>query len=207
MIPLFFDTETTGLIVPGKDPTDPAQPMPVQLGMKLDAADRMERGALNFMLKTDGWQVNPQAAAITGIDNKVADAFGVDFCAGMEMFLDYMDIADVAIAHNARFDVTVMRRSTAYYCEKVGIEYFDPFENTQVVCTMLASMNIVKAKPKRNGQWKWPKLEECVKHFFGRNMVGAHDALNDVKETANVFYHLMDTGVFDEEPEPTRNLR
>ena len=72
---------------------------------------------------------------------------------------------------------------------------------------MLSSMNIVKAKPKRNGQWKWPKLEECVRHFFGETLVGAHDALTDVRATARVFYHLVDTGVFDAEPAKTRNLR
>lgn len=207
MIPVIFDTETTGLIVDGKDPTDPIQPMPVQLGMKLDAPDRTERGAFNFLMKTEGWKVNPGAAKVTGIDNTVADAFGVDFCAGMEMFFDYMDIGTIAVAHNARFDVTVMRRATKVYCDKVGIQYFDPFEGIQVVCTMLSSMNIVKAKPKRNGQWKWPKLEECVKHFFGERLVGAHDALVDVRATGRVFYHLVDTGVFDAEPAKTRNIR
>ena len=204
---LFFDTETTGLTVPGKDPTDPAQPMPVQLGMKLDASDRKERGAFNFLIRTEGWQVNPQAAAITGIDNAIADRYGIDLIAGMEAFFDSIHNVDVAVAHNARFDVTVMRRATMVYCEKTGHEYFDPFENVQVVCTMLASMNIVRAKPKRNGQWKWPKLEECVKFFFGETLMGAHDALVDVRATARVFYHLKDTGVFDAEPEPTRNLR
>lgn len=204
---LFFDTETTGLTVEGRDPTDPCQPMPVQLGMKLDAPNRKEMGAFNFLIRTEGWEINPRATEVTGIDNAMADTFGIDLIAGMEAFFDCVAAADVCIAHNARFDVTVMRRATAVYCEKTGHELFDPFENTQVVCTMLASMNIVKARPKRNGQWKWPKLEECVKHFFGETLIGAHDALTDVRATARVFYHLVDTGVFDVEPQSTRNLR
>jgi DNA polymerase-3 subunit epsilon len=207
MIPLFFDTETTGLTVPGKDPTHPSQPMPVQLGMKLDAADRKEVGAANYLIKTEGWIVNPQAAKITGIDNALADTYGVDLISGMEMFFDYVAACDVMVAHNARFDITVMRRATAVYCAKTNHALFDPFEGKKVICTMLSAMNIVKAKPKRNGQWKWPKLEECTKHFFGYKSEGAHDALVDVRDTAKVFYHLVDTGVFDEEPQRTRNIR
>jgi len=207
MIPLFFDTETTGLTKDGKAPTDPAQPMPVQLGMKLDAPDRKEMGAFNFLMRTEGWIVDPRATEVTGIDNAMADTYGIDLVAGMEAFFDMVEAADVIIAHNARFDVTVMRRATMVYCEKVGQEYFDPFAETQVVCTMLASMNIVQARPKRNGNWKWPKLEECMKHFFGETLGGAHDALTDVRATARVFYHLVDTGVFDVEPLKTRNIR
>jgi DNA polymerase-3 subunit epsilon len=181
--------------------------MPVQLGMKLDAPDRKEMGAFNFLIRTEGWEINPRATEVTGIDNAMADAYGIDLIAGMEAFFDSIANADIAVAHNARFDVTVMRRATQVYCEKTGHEWFDPFQDVQVVCTMLASMNIVKAKPKRNGQWKWPKLEECVRHFFGETLVGAHDALTDVRATARVFYHLQDTGVFDAEPEKTRKLR
>lgn len=204
---LFFDTETTGLIVDGKDPTDPCQPMPVQLGMKLDAPNRKEMGASNFLIRTEGWEINPRATEVTGIDNAMADTYGIDLIAGYEAFADYVDNADICVAHNARFDVTVMRRAAKVYADKLGIDYVDPFGDKKIVCTMLASMNIVKAPPRRNGQWKWPRLEECVKHFFGRTMVGAHDALNDVRETANVFYELMDIGVFDAEPAKTSNLR
>lgn len=204
---LFFDTETTGLVVEGRDPTHPSQPMPVQLGMKLDASNRKEMGAFNFLIRTDGWDINPRATEVTGIDNAMADRFGIDLIPGMEAFFDMIENVDIAVAHNARFDVTVIRRATQVYCEKTGCTYFDPFENVQVVCTMLASMNIVKAKPKRNGQWKWPKLEECVKYFFSETLVGAHDALTDVRATARVFYQLQDMGVFDSEPETTRNIR
>ena len=207
MTPLFFDTETTGLVIDGKSPTDPAQPMPVQLGMKLDAPNRQEVGAVNYLIKTEGWQIQPKASEVTGITNDLADTYGIDLITGMEMFFDYAANADILVAHNARFDVTVMRRATQVYCEKTDQEYFDPFEGKKIICTMLTAMNIVKAKPRRNGQWKWPRLEECVKHFFGRKLEGAHDALTDVRATAEVFYHLLDLGVFDEEAKPTRNLR
>ena len=197
---LFFDTETTGLVRQKLAPTHPDQPMPVQLGMKLDAGDRSEVGVSNFLIRTDGkWIVDPKAAEITGIDNEKADAYGVDLIAAYEVFDAYVGVADVIVAHNAAFDVTVMRRTAAVYAEITGTQYVDPFEGKKLICTMLASTPIVKAMPKRNGQYKWPKLEECVQHFFGRSIVGAHDALVDVRATAEVFYHLIDTGVFSNE--------
>jgi DNA polymerase-3 subunit epsilon len=197
---LFFDTETTGLNKPKLPPTHPSQPMPVQLGMKLDDGSRKERGAVNFMIKTHGqWTVDPKAAKITGIDNKLADEFGVELIAAYEVWLDSVSAADALVAHNAAFDITVMRRAGQVYAEQTGTTYEDPFANKKVICTMLASMNIVRAKPKRNGQWKWPKLEECMQFFFGESIEGAHDALVDVRATSRVFYHLVDTGVFENE--------
>lgn len=39
---------------------------------------------------------------------------------------------------------------------------------------------------------KAPKLAECVKHFFGEDLAGAHDALVDVRACARVFFRLRD---------------
>ena len=37
---------------------------------------------------------------------------------------------------------------------------------------------------------KSPKLSECVQHFFSEEMIGAHDAMVDVRACARVFFHL-----------------
>lgn len=195
---LFFDTETTGLIKRKLDPTHPDQPMPVQLGMKLDAENKAEVGAANFLIKTHGeWHIDPKATEVTGITNDLADAFGMELVTAYEAFWDYTRAADVLVAHNAIFDVTVMRRCGMVYSEKADTAYVDPFEDKKVICTMLAATDLVKAPPRRNGQWKWPRLEECTQKFFGYKSEGAHDALVDVRDTAKVFYYLLDVGVFD----------
>ena len=196
---LFFDTETTGLKLDKYTDTDDRQPMPVQIGMKLDGVNRNERGAFNYCIKTNGdWLVNPRAAEITGIDNDIADEYGCDLITGVEMFLDMMDNAEYIVAHNIAFDVTVMRRATFVYCQRTGQEYTDPFKGKTLACTMVNSTNLVKATPMRYGRYKWPKLEECMWHFFQEKLEGAHDALVDVKGTAKVYYHLMDLGVFSD---------
>ena len=36
--------------------------------------------------------------------------------------------------------------------------------------------------------FKWPKLTEAFRHFIGKDMEGAHDALADVRGCAAVFF-------------------
>lgn len=193
---LFFDTETVGLVKDNYPPTHPRQPMPMQLGVKLDAHNREERCAMNFLIRPQNWSIEPKASEITGITDKMATEFGVHFVTAVEVFLDMMENTQVVVAHNIAFDMTVMRRSTFVYSEMVGIPYVDPFENKTLICTMLGSLDIVKATPKRNGHWKWPKLSEAIRFFFNEELVGAHDALIDVRACSRVYYHLLDMGVF-----------
>jgi DNA polymerase III subunit epsilon len=196
MTVMIFDTETTGLVVDSVAPTHPRQPMPMQLGIKLDDSRRNERMATNMLIRPDGWSIQPKASEITGITDDMALSFGTHLITAIELFLDMMDNTEVVVAHNINFDITVMRRACFVYAEKTGQTYRDPFEGKTLICTMLASLNLVKAVPKRNGQWKWPKLTEAVRFFFNEELDGAHDALVDVRACARVYYELLDMGVF-----------
>lgn len=197
---LFFDTETTGLVKDNRPPTDPKQPMPVQIGMKLDAVNRREMMAANYLIVPEGWTMDAKASEITGLTDDLAKEYGTHLITGVEFFLDMVGNADVIVAHNANFDITVMRRAVFVYHELVGTTYVDPFEGKTGVCTMLAALDIVKAPHKNGGkmrgQWKWPKLEECIRFFFNEKLEGAHDALVDVRACARVYYEMLDMGVF-----------
>jgi len=196
---LLFDTETTGLVRDKLDATDPAQPMPIQIGMKLDAENRREMLAANYLIVPEGWTMDAKASEVTGLTDDMAKEYGTQLITGVEFFLDMVDHADIIVAHNARFDITVMQRAAFVYHDLIGTKYVDPFAGKTMICTMLASLDIVKATPKRRGQWKWPKLEECVRFFFNETIEGAHDALVDVRATARVYYELLDMGVFSGE--------
>ena len=189
---LFFDTETTGLKKP-----DHKFPMPVQLGLKLDNSDRQEVAAMNFMIRTDGWVVTKGAADITGIDNATADAYGVDIITAVDMFLDMMDNCQRVVAHNLDFDMMIMTNAVKVYCKRTDHEFEDPFAGKQKICTKLAATPLVKAPPFKNGAWKWPKLDtEAYPHFFGKVLEGAHDALTDVRGCADIYYKMLDMGVY-----------
>lgn len=196
MTTLIFDTETTGLAKEKRSPVDPSQPMPMQLGMKLDADNRREVAAMNFLIQPMGWSIEPKASEITGITDQMATAYGTHLVTAVDLFLDMIKAADTVVAHNIAFDRIVMQRACFVYSEMMGTPYSDPFEGKKMVCTMMASLNIVQALPKRRGEWKWPKLTEAVKYFFNEELIGAHDALVDVRGCARVYYELIDIGAF-----------
>lgn len=199
MATLFFDTETTHLKNDRLPDTDPEQPMPVQLGLKLDDEDHKEVGATNVIIKAKhgeyGWPISPGAQAIHKIDVDKTLRYGIDIIPAVEMFLDYVDAADTIVAHNTAFDTVVMRRAVYVYSFLTDQPYTDPFEGKNVVCTMLAATDIVKAKPKRYGTWKWPKLEECIRFWYNESLDGAHDALIDVRACARIYYQMQQEGV------------
>lgn len=200
---LFFDTETTGLVKDRYEATHPKQPMPVQIGMKLDAVNRREMMAANYLIVPDGWTMDAKASEITGLDDNMAKEFGTHLITGVEFFLDMVKNAEIIVAHNANFDITVMRRAAFVYYDLIGEDYEDPFAGKTMICTMLAALDIVKAPHKSGGkvrgQWKWPRLEECIKFFFNEELEGAHDALVDVRACARVYYEMLDEGVFSGE--------
>lgn len=200
---LFFDTETTGLVKDKLAPTHPKQPMPIQLGMKIDAPNRREMMAANFMIVPDGWTMDAKASEITGLTDDLAKEYGTHLITGVEFFIDMIGNVDIVVAHNANFDITVMRRAAFVYSEMMGTPYVDPFAGKTLICTMLASIDIIKAPHKNGGkmrgQWKWPKLEEAIRFFYNEQLEGAHDALVDVRACGRVYYELLDMGVFSGE--------
>ena len=53
---------------------------------------------------------------------------------------------------------------------------------------MLNSIDICKIKGKYG--YKYPKLEELYKYFFGCNFDGAHDAQEDIRATLRCYIQL-----------------
>jgi DNA polymerase III epsilon subunit-like protein len=54
---------------------------------------------------------------------------------------------------------------------------------------------ILHAKPRHDQDYKWPKLSEAYRYFFGRALEGAHDALVDVKACRDVYFEMKRLGV------------
>lgn len=66
-------------------------------------------------------------------------------------------------------------------------------------CTLKGTMDHVKLPPKEGKVgYKFPRLEESFKWCFpDENLTGGHDALNDVKATARIFFHCVNNGYID----------
>lgn len=170
---LFFDTETTGF---GKARL-------VQLGAILqDTETGRILSEFNGMVLTEGVPIPEQAAAVHGITNELADAYGFPMEAVDAIFATMLKSTDLVVAHNIQYDLGIV---------ECNLELSDKLIKTkQQYCTMLNTMDVLKL-PGRYGQFKWPKLMESYVHYFEQEFDGAHDAMADVRACRDVYFKLV----------------
>lgn len=193
---LVWDTETTGL-PDFKAPSDAAhQPHIVQLAAILvDPETLIERAAIDLIVKPDGWVIPDDVAAIHGITTETAASCGVPEQAVVALFIALKAQAAIEVAHNISFDRRIMRIAML----RMGLarDEVEAMEGGESYCTMRSSTSIINLPPTGKmvaagfSKPKPPKLSECVRHFFGEDLEGAHNALNDVRACARVYFHLQ----------------
>lgn len=190
---LFFDTETNGLPKSWKAPhSDTANwPQPVSIAYAEFDQDGKPISERYAILRRDDlneltWDMGAQK--VHGITYKQSMAEGEDRRQVMTDFLSDAAIAHKIIAHNIKYDIAI---TVAEFWRVFG-QYNDPFLKEKQFCTMFSTTNICKL-PHANGRrggYKWPKLEELYRFLFQEEMVGAHNALDDIKATAKCFFEL-----------------
>jgi DNA polymerase-3 subunit epsilon len=193
---LFYDTETTGL-PDFKAPSDaPHQPHIVQLAaILIDPVTRIERAIVDLIVKPDGWTIPDEVAVIHGITTETATSCGVPEQAAVALFIALKAQTAIEVAHNVSFDRRIMRIAML----RMGLarDEVEAMEGGESYCTMRSSTSIINLSPTARmtaagfSKPKPPKLSECVKHFFGEDLEGAHNALNDVRACARVYFHLQ----------------
>lgn len=186
---LFFDTETTGFAHKSKPIDHPDQPHVVQLAAALTEDDGKVVSGFNFIIDPgvcNGVRIPSAVAAIHGIDEEKAWRFGRHPIDVLTMFDALYPHADTIVGHNVDFDIEMMLisfgRHKADWQWNAG-PIADKF------CTMRESTDICKL-PSPRGGYKWPKLGEAYLHFFGRELVGAHDAMVDLDACKQIYFAL-----------------
>lgn len=185
---LIYDTETSGLPKFKEPDSSPLQPIVVQLGVmkvtlsndQLIATDSYSALASNTL----GISVEQGAYEVTGIGDAELEG-QPDIEEVMKRFLEDVSNVSFLIAHNASFDKKMMMCTAHHINRERSKMALDGFIETKQYCSMHGATPILKL-PGRYGQYKWPKLTECYKHFFGKEMEDAHDALGDVKGTFEI---------------------
>lgn len=183
---LYFDTETIGKIP--REPT-PLEALPhiVQLGAILwgDRAGLIQ--SMEAIIHPNGWMIPDEAAAVHGITQEMAENFGVPILFPLGFFSHLCRQADEIIAHNIDFDLKMVSAELERLGKPNLAKEVRPF------CTMLGSKNHCKI-PGLYKDWKWPKLEEAYKHFFGEELTGAHKATADLLACQRIHQHLISIG-------------
>lgn len=209
---MFFDTETTGVNVKD-DYTVKGQSAPVQLyaGIWEEPEDLNEwftikEGAViispnlqpiaelrTYVQLPDGMQVEQGAVDIHGITAEKANSLGMSRLNVACAFMDMLDVADKVVAHNIAYDRKIMNHMIWMETEELDEAPMGSgiFSGKDLACTMKDLTNVVKVpKPSswKGSGFKWPKLSECYKYFFGREFEDAHDAAVDTKACAEVYF-------------------
>jgi DNA polymerase-3 subunit epsilon len=186
---LFFDTETTGFYDDRLPLDHEAQPYCVQLAAQLCDHDGSTISGINLILD-NGVEIPARAAEVHGITTERAARHGVAPKLAIEIFGYLYHQADLIVAHNAKFDIGVMGAAASRLAGR-------PRPLTKAsFCTMEAAGPIVNLPPTERmvaagfNKPKPPKLEECIQHFFGEALDGAHDAMIDVAACRRVYFHL-----------------
>jgi DNA polymerase-3 subunit epsilon len=181
---LFIDTETTGKIDRYLPPTHDRQPHMVQLAAMLtdEAGKRMAQFVT--LIRPTTWEIPAEASRVHGITTDDCMRCGVPLDVAIITLNSMIDAASKIIAHNMDFDSVIIRGTARHVSFPVVLEE----RMTDTYCTMKAATDVVRIpSPYRAGQFKWPSLAEAYKHFTGKELSGAHDAMVDVEACAAVY--------------------
>lgn len=184
----FFDTETTGFVKKGALVQD-GQARCVQLAALLCDKDGKELDRISEIIKPEGFVIPEQVARIHGITQERALAEGKDRIQVLTRFQGMFELASLIVAHNFDYDRSIMEIEEAY---SNGL--FDWSGRPSCYCTMKATTPVCKI-PSARGGYKWPKLMEAYKHFFGKEFDKAHDAFADMVAMKEVFLELKKLGL------------
>jgi len=180
---LFYDFETTG-IPDWKHPSEsPQQPHIVQVGALLvELPTRRVLSTLDLIIRPESWTIGEDMIAIHGITNEIAMDLGVPEGLAIEMLLELALKAESRVAFNDPFDSRVGRIAIKRYLNE---ESAAQWKAQTTRCAMRMANPYTKLG-------KVPKLSEAYQHFFGRSLVGAHNALVDTRACMEVFFAVQD---------------
>lgn len=183
MIALFFDTETTGF------KTDNFTPEIVQIGAILqDTETGRTLSEINLIVRPQG-KIPEQVVAIHGIDDELADTYGIDQSRAETLFARIAQMADTVVAHNIEFDIQMLELNWPFAWGMV--------QGRTQFCTMRSATDIIKLPPGTYHQVKYskykpPKLIEVYQYFFdGKTFDNTHDAMADVRACRDVFFAMQ----------------
>ena len=167
-------------------------PRLVQLGFVLYNKHREPIIEYDKIMKPDGrFIIQEGARNVHKISTEMAEEQGISAEEIFRDFYDAMNQAQYVVCHNLDFDNNVMLAE--HYKNQIKSK---PNSNERIkFCTMKSTTDICRI-PHPNSwepdQLKWPTLSELHQFLFGYTFADAHNAMIDVKATAQCFWELID---------------
>lgn len=185
----FFDTETTGLPKNWKAPVSDVNNWPrmIQVGYILYDLAGQPLTTKEYIIRPDGFIIPEDASNIHGITTEKAMDEGLPIYGVLEELHAEIAKSSMLVAHNISYDENIL-----------GAEFLrENFSNIipakKRFCTMKSSKDYC-ALPGRYG-YKWPNLQELHTKLFNERFEGAHNALADIKATADCFWRMKELNI------------
>ena len=171
-----WDTETTGKYEDGTPAAD--APYIVQIAA-IKYRNDVEVGSFVTLIRPpNGIRCSDGATAVHGISQEQLESDGLSFEEAWTQFDAFTKDDTVMVAHNNRFDESVLRVNLARF--GIGLKFF---ETKTMACTL---------KLRRQKQFRDGKLSEIYQEFFNEPLQDAHDALNDSRAVGLIYPILRD---------------
>lgn len=107
---LFLRTDTTGIFNRDRPPSDPAQPRMMRIEAMLVSKKWETVGAIDMLVRPDGWVPNAGASAAHGITPRQCELYGVRPHAVLACFMDMVRAATEIAAFGLDFHAAVIKR-------------------------------------------------------------------------------------------------
>lgn len=184
--PVVIDTETNA-IPDYKLPADhPDQPRLAALGMLYLDRDLKITSQYSALIRPDGWQMTQEATNANGLTDELLAKEGVPVREALVQFSNAITLGCVALAHNVRFDLKIIRGEL----RRAGMP--DLFEQTQNVCLMRSATAVCAIPSGRGRALKWPSLLEAYTFFYGVAPGGQHTAIGDAYAGVEIMRALFE---------------
>lgn len=197
---LNYDCETSGLVKFGLPSTDLSQPRIISLAADLHDEAGRTFGAMNLLIKPNGWIVPPEITELTGISTEMCEAYGVPIDYALAIFHQLWEQCDQRIGHNESFDMRMIRielmRDPVFSRANRMVDgeaqtFADYWKAGASFCTQGASTKIVNAARPDGEKKKTANLAEAYKHFTGKELENAHSAWADVQAAKAVYIAIQ----------------
>lgn len=197
---LFFDTETTGLPLDYDEPYTNVKNWPrlVQLSWILEDTETNEVTEHDFIIEPVGFIIPFAATKIHHITQGFAERNGKPIKEVLLKFdLDLLQ-ADLLVGHNIEFDINIVA-AEFYRLKKDNRGVVGTGTIHQIIkhllsipefCTMKKGTDFTKIEVPYKDEYKWPKLAELYRYFFGLDFKGAHNSLDDIRATRECFWQM-----------------
>ena len=197
---LFFDTETTGLPLDYDEPFTNVKNWPrlVQLSWILEETQTNEVTEHDFIIEPVGFIIPFAATKIHHITHDWAERNGKPIKSVLHRFDFDILQADLLVGHNIEFDLNIVA-AEFYRLKKDNRGVFGTGTINAIIknllskpkfCTMLNGTNYTKIEVPYQDEYKWPKLAELYRYFFGYDFKGAHNSLDDIRATRECFWEM-----------------